>query len=465
MKHYDAIILGSGQAGNPLARYLASRDLKVALVEKGEVGGTCVNVGCTPTKTLVASAKVAYFARRAEDFGVITGPVSIDMEKVMDRTLDIVLRSRTSNEKSFETNPKIDLIRGKAGFMGPREIRVSLNSGGEVKISADRIYINTGGHPTIPPMEGLDQVPYYTSDTIFGIRKVPEHLVLIGAGYISLEFAQIFKRLGSKVTVLSQGSEFLPREDKDISKILLKILRDEGIEILFGISAQKIYQRENGLGIEILKEGKLIEILASELFLGVGRTPNSDLNLPLAGVELDKRGFIKTNEYLETTAPNIYALGDIKGGPAFTHISYDDFRIIRDNFESPHKRSIKDRLTNYTLFTDPELARIGLNELEARELKIEYRLAYLPMTYVARAIEMGETGGMMKVLVDKEGKNILGATILAIEGGEIAATLQVAMEGELQVKDLHNFIFSHPTLMESLNNLFAQTQLPKENFD
>ena len=460
MNHYDAIILGSGQAGNPLARFLASQNLKIALIEKGNVGGTCVNVGCTPTKTLVASAKVAYLARRSHEFGVITGDISIDLNKILERTREIVLSSRNSNERSFESNHHIDLIRGEARFIAKKEILVKLNSGEEQTLSGDKIYINTGCTPSLPHLEGLDSVPYFTSDTIFDIKKLPEHIILIGASYIALEFAQIFRRFGSQVTVISHSSDFLPREDKDISDILLKVLKEEGIQFLFNASSQKVLQEEGKIILELLRDGNRIRLEATDLFVATGRKPNSNLNLEIPGIELDKSGFIKTNEFLETTAPDIYALGDVKGGPQFTHISYDDYRIVRDNILG-QKKSYLGRLTNYTLFTDPELARIGLNEVEAKRLNIEYRVCYLPMNYVARALEMAETHGMMKALVDSKSEKILGATILGIQGGEIASTIQVAMTGGLKVADLHNFVFSHPTMMESLNNLFAQSDLPK----
>lgn len=461
MNHYDAIILGSGQAGNPLARFLASKELKVAIIEKREVGGTCVNVGCTPTKTLVASAKVAYLARRSEDFGVKTGEISINMEKIMERTRNIVLASRSSNERSFESNQNIDLIRGAARFIAKKEILVQLNSGGEQTLSADKIYINTGCTPSIPTIEGLESIHYFTSDTIFDLKKVPEHIILVGSSYIALEFAQIFNRLGSQVTVISHGSDFLPREDKDISDILLKVLKEEGIQFLFNADSKRVSQDGNKIVLELIKDGNLIRIEASDLFIATGRTPNSHLGLEIPGIETDSGGFIKTNEFLETTVEDIYALGDIKGGPQFTHISYDDFRIVRDNIENSVKRGYIGRLTNYTLFTDPELGRIGLNELEAKKLKMEYRVSYLPMNYVARAIEMGETNGIMKALVDKNSERILGAAILGVQGGEIASTLHVAIAGGIGVKDLNDFVFSHPTMLESLNNLFAHTDLPK----
>jgi len=462
MQSYDAIIIGSGQAGNPLARFFASKGMQVAIIEKSQVGGTCVNVGCTPTKTMVASAKVAYLTRRASDFGVMIGPVSMDMEKIRARTQDIVLGSRNSNERSFEANPNIRLIRGEGKFSGPKTITINRKDGVVEEITAPKIYINTGGRPSIPKIEGLESIPYYISDTIFNLDHVPDHLIILGASYISLEFAQIYRRFGSKVTVISHGSDFLPREDEDISNILLKILEEEGIEFLFECETKKVSKLGDKIQLEILHKGNIENVQGSVLFIATGRDPNSNLNLELAGIERDSKGFIKTNEYLETSATDIYALGDVKGGPAFTHISYDDYRVIRENFEAPYTKSITGRLLNYCMFTDPELGRIGLNEMEAKKENKDYLVAHLPMTYVARAIEMGETNGMMKVIIDKSTQKILGATILAIQGGEIASTIQVAMEGGLAVSDLHNFVFAHPTMLESMNNLFAQTNTTSE---
>jgi len=455
MKTYDAIIIGSGQAGNPLARYLSSKGLKIALIEKDQIGGTCVNYGCTPTKTLVSSAKIAHLNRRAGDYGIITSPISIDFKKVMERMREVVLGSRSSNERSFDTNPLIDLFHGEARFIGKNEIRVHLNTGEILDIHSKKIFINSGARPRVPKIEGLENIPYITSNTVFDLNILPDQLIILGGSYIALEFAQIFARLGSKVTVLSQDSVFLPKEDEEFSSLIKTILEEEGIEFKMGALTQKVYSEGGQILAEYEQNDLKGLVKGSHIFLAVGRTPNSDLDLDIPGVEMDKYGSIKTNEFLETNIPGIYALGDIKGGPAFTHISYDDYRIIRDNWENPGSHSTLGRLTNYTLFIDPELGRIGMNEKEAKQKGIAYSVGYLPMQYVARAIEMGETKGMMKVIMDPDKETILGASILGVQGGEVSASIQLAIEGGLKAKDLNNFIFAHPTLLESLNNLFA----------
>ena len=457
MRKYDAILIGSGQASDPLALFLASKGMKIAIIEKDKVGGTCVNYGCTPTKALVATAKIAYQSKIAGSFGVETGEVRINFKKVFQRINEIVSHSRNGNINSFRAHPNIDLIYGEARFLGKKIVGINNDSKESIQISADRIYINTGLRPNIPEINGIGEIPYLTSTNIFSLNTLPEHLIIIGAGYIALEFAQIFLRLGSKVTILNRGSIFLPKEDHEISESLKNILENEGIRLLMEANPTKVEKKEGTLTLEYLQNGKYEAVEGSHLLLAVGRVPNSELNLEMTGIKVDKKGFIEVNEFLETSIQGIYALGDVKGGPAFTHISYDDFRIIRDNFNSTHKRNTGNRLLNYTLFTDPELGRIGINENEAARLGIDYQVVQMPMTHVARAVEMGETKGLMKAILERKSGKILGASILGVGGGELAALVQMAMEGGRKGTDLHNFIFSHPTLAESLNNLFANS--------
>jgi pyruvate/2-oxoglutarate dehydrogenase complex dihydrolipoamide dehydrogenase (E3) component len=457
IKKYDAIVLGSGQGGNPLACDLASTGWKVALVEQVHVGGTCINEGCTPTKTMVASARVAYLARRGADYGVQTGPVTVDMRVVRQRKRDIVTSFRGGFEQRVERNDHIDLLRGEASFTGPKTVAVHLNTGETLTITADTIFINTGARPTEPAMNGLDTIPVLNSTSIMELDSVPDHLLCIGGGYIGLEFGQMFRRFGSKVTVIQRGGHLLAREDDDVADEVAKILREDGIEILLNTSTTSAEKAADGILQLTVQtpEGERV-LTGSHVLLAAGRTPNTDkLNLESAGVKIDKKGFIQVNERLETGVPGIFAIGDVKGGPAFTHISYDDFRILRTNLLEKGNATTKDRIVPYTVFLDPQLGRVGLSETEARAQGRNIQVAKIPMNYVARALEMDEARGFMKAIVDADSQQILGCAILGIEGGEIMAVLQVAMMGKLPYTALRDGVFAHPTLAESLNNLFT----------
>src|SRR5918912_785992 len=456
-QHYDAVVIGAGQGGTPLARALAQDGRKTALVEREHVGGTCVNEGCTPTKTMVASAKVAYFDRRSANYGVQNGPVSVDMLKVRQRKRDIVESFRSGNERRIEETEGLDLLMGEARFTGPKELEVRLNGGETLQLTADDIFINVGARPANPPIEGLDSVPALNSTTIIELDELPEHLLVIGGSYVGLEFAQMFRRFGSEVTVVQRGKQLLSREDSDVAEAVAEIMRDEGIEVLLRAQPQRVEQSDDGrIQLTVQTPEGERTLSGSHLLVAAGRPPNTDtLNLEAAGVETDKRGFVKANERLETNVPGIYAIGDVKGGPAFTHISYDDFRIIRTNLLEGGDASIADRLVPYTVFIDPQLGRIGLSEQEAREQGRDVRVAKMPMSYVARAVEMDETRGFMKAVVDADTDQILGCAVLGIEGGEVMAMMQIAMMGQVPYTTLRDAVFSHPTLAESLNNLFA----------
>lgn len=456
-EHYDAIVIGAGQAGGPLATALGQSGRKTAVIEREHVGGTCVNEGCTPTKTMVASARVAYLARRGADYGVNTGPVTVDMAQVRQRKRAIVESFRNSSQRRIEQTEGVDLLAGEASFTGPNAIAVRLNDGEMRQLTADCLFINAGTHPSNPPIPGLESVPALNSTTIMELDTVPEHLLVLGGGYIGLEFGQMFRRFGSDVTIVQRGNQLLTREDPDVTEAIAAILREDGVTVLLETNAVRLAQHAAG-GIDLTVRDAAGErtLTGSHLLVATGRVPNSDrLNLAAAGIQTDKRGYIQVNERLETSAPGIYALGDIKGGPAFTHISYDDFRIIRTNVIEGGNATITGRLVPYTVFIDPQLGRVGLSETEAREQGYSIRVARMPMSYVSRALEVDEPRGMMKAVVDAETAQILGCAILGLEGGELATLLQVAMMGRVPYTALRDGIFSHPTLAEAFNNLFV----------
>src|SRR5215211_7477660 len=455
-QHYDAVVIGAGQAGVPLATTLAMAGRKTALVEREHVGGTCIIEGCTPTKTMVASAKVAYFDRRSDDYGVNNGQVNVDMVAVRQRKRNIVKSFRSGGERRLH-DAGVDLIVGEAHFTGPKELEANLNSGGTTRLSADNIFINTGARPANPPIEGLDSVPALNSTTIMELDEVPDHLLVLGGSYVGLEFAQMFRRFGSEVTVVQRSGQLMGREDADVAEAVAEIMRQDGIEVLLGTQTQRAAQEEDGkilLTVSTSEGERTLE--GSHLLVAAGRPPNTEkLNLEAAGVETDRRGHIEVNDRLETSADGVWALGDVKGGPAFTHISYDDFRIIRTNLLEGGNATITGRKVPYTVFIDPQLGRAGLSEQEAREQGLNFRVAKIPMSYVSRAIEVDEPRGFMKAVVDADKDLILGCAVLGVEGGEIAAMLQIAMMGEVPYTTLRDTVFAHPTLSESLNTLFA----------
>ena len=456
-QHYDAVVIGSGQGGNPLAGALAGAGRKTAVIEREHVGGTCINEGCTPTKTMIASAKVAYLDRRSADYGVRNGPVNVDMVEVRRRKRAIVDTFRGGSEQRLEDAENLELIRGEARFTGPKELEVRLDRGEAVRISAENVFINVGARPGSVPVDGLDAVPTLDSTKIMELDEVPEHLLVLGGGYVGIEFAQMFRRFGSEITVVQRGPQLLSREDADVAEAVAEILHGDGVEVLLDTEAQGVRQDESG-GIRLTVNEAAGErtLSGSHLLVAAGRPPNTDLlNLEAAGIKTDERGFVEVNERLETNVPGVYALGDAKGGPAFTHISYDDYRVIEANLLNGENATITDRLVPYTVFIDPQLGRVGLSEAEAREQGRDVRVASIPMSYVPRALEMAESRGMMKAVIDGETSEILGCAILGVEGGEIMAMIQIAMMGKLPYTALRDGVFAHPTLAESLNKLFA----------
>jgi pyruvate/2-oxoglutarate dehydrogenase complex dihydrolipoamide dehydrogenase (E3) component len=451
--HYDLIVIGSGQCGNPLADAFHAAGKRVAVVERGAVGGTCVNFGCTPTKTMVASAEVAQLARRAAEFGIDAGPVTANMRAIVERKRGIVAASRGSSEKRF--NNGIDLLRGTASFTGPRSVRVQLNNGGDRELSAAIVVIDAGLSPALPHVNGIDKVDVLDNVSIMELEQLPEHLLVLGGGYVGLEFAQMFRRFGSKVTIIQKGPHLLQHEDADVADAVVAILREDGIEVLLDAQAREASSTASGIELTVEAAGAARVLKGTHLLNATGRSPNTAaLNLAAAGITADAHGFIPVNEKLETAAAGIYAVGDVNGGPAFTHISYDDFRILKANLLDGGHRVTTGRPLPYCVFIDPQLGRIGLSENEARRTGRAYKLAKIQMSSVARAFETGQTRGFMKALVDPDSEEILGAAILSADAGELMSMIEIAMMGKLSYKALQNGIFAHPTFAESLNTLF-----------
>lgn len=452
---YDAIVIGSGQAGTPLAHKLADRGWKVALIEKEYLGGSCINYGCTPTKTMMASARLAHYARRAPGMGVKTGEVSVDLGAVVARKNEIVQGWREGQQEHAENRPTLDLHRGVARFTGRRTVAVN-----GLRLTADHVFINTGTSPRVLDIPGLDEVRYLTNRTILDLTSLPEHLLVVGGSYVGLEFGQMFRRFGSQVTIVEYGDQIARREDEDVAQTLQEALEAEGITFHLGATGRRVAQ--DGQGIEMViehREGASETVRGSHLLLAVGRTPNTEaLNLDAAGIETDDHGYIEVNGYLETSAPGVWALGDVKGGPAFTHISYDDHLIVYDNVVNGRRRSIDGRVVPYALFTDPELGRVGLTERAARKAGYELKVGKIPMSWVARAIERGETAGLMKVVINAEDDRILGAAILGPEGGELVQTLMTLMMADAPWTRFEGATFIHPTLAEGFFTLMDNVE-------
>lgn len=456
MKKYDAIIIGGGQAANPLSQELAKKGWQVALVERKYLGGSCINYGCTPTKKMIASARVAYLARRAPEYGVQTGEVTVDLPKIVKMKDELVQSWRDRLVKRAEQNDHVTLIHGEACFSGPKQISVD-----NQELTAEHIFINTGSYPQIPPIDGLENVPYYTNLNILDLSEIPKHLLVIGGSYIGLEFGQMFRRFGSEVTVIEQSGQIVEHEDEDVSQTLRETLEKEGIKFLINARVKRAEKDGQGairLEVETSQSG-VSQVDGSHLLLAAGRKPNTEeLNLSAVGVETDQRGYIPVNDYLETNVPGIYALGDVKGGPAFTHISYNDYQIVFHNLFHEDKQSIKNRIIPYTLYTDPELGRVGMTEKEARKAGRNIKVGKIPLSYVARATERNETDGLMKVIVDADTDRILGAAILSVDGGELVQTLMVAMMAGAPWTMLKGAVYIHPTLTEGFFSLMDSVQ-------
>ena len=456
--NYDVIVIGTSQGGRFLPMTFAKAGRKVAVIERGHLGGVCVNFGCTPTKTMVASARVAYLARRGAEYGVRTGPVSVDLQAVRKRKQGMVEGARNNFEGGITAvqGLDLDLLRGEAHFIVPKTLGVSLADGETRELTTPLIFIDTGARPKQLAIKGVENVSVLNSTTIMELDAVPEHLLIIGGGYIGLEFGQMFRRFGSQVTIIQHHPRLLMSEDEDVSDEIAKILKDEGITVLTGTTPQQVEPLSgNRIQLTVRTPKGEQQLSGSHLLAAIGRVPNTEaLNLEAAGIRSDKNGYVQVNERLETNVPGVYALGDVKGGPAFTHVSYDDFRILRTNLLDRGSASTQHRLVPHTIFIDPQLGRVGLTEKEARKQGCNIRVAKLPMNAVIRALETGETRGFMKAIVDADTQQILGCAILGLEGGEIMTIIQVAMMGELPYTALKEGIFTHPTLAEGLNTLF-----------
>lgn len=474
---YDVIVVGSGQSGNPVAKAFAKAGQKTAVIERTALGGTCVNVGCTPTKTMIASGRTAYMSRRGKDYGVHVGDgsIEIDMVRVRQRKREIVEQWNSGSVKGLGA-AGVDVIMGDASFLSDKKLKVVLNDGGEKEVTADKVFINVGERPSRPEIPGLDDVEparVLNSTSIMELDNVPQHLVVMGGGYIGLEFGQLFRRLGSDVTVIQRAKQLVPREDPDVAGCLLEILQEDGIAVHLSSTVDSVSSSEDKktpFTVKVKTTNGQTEVSGSHILLATGRVPNTDgLNLAGVGIETTPRGHIVVDEKLQTTVPDIYALGDCHGGAAFTHMSYDDSRIIRTNLlpqiippSTPAmptiKSSISRVLTPYVMYTDPQLGHVGLHARDLANSKREVKTAKMPMSYVARALETAEPRGLMKASVDAKTGEILGFTCLGLEGGEIMSIVQTAMMGNLKWWDLEAAVYAHPTLAESLNNLWAHLE-------
>jgi pyruvate/2-oxoglutarate dehydrogenase complex dihydrolipoamide dehydrogenase (E3) component len=447
MKTYEAIVIGGGQAGLPLANNLADKGWSVAVIEREHLGGSCINYGCTPTKTMISSSRVAQTVREAGEFGILTGPPRVDMEAVLSRKDKIVLDWRQNLLNKIESRPNITLYRGEAHFCGDHTVEVN----GE-ELTSPKIFINTGTRSRVPDIEGIEPIPYLTNKTIIELATLPEHLLVIGGSYVGLEFGQMFLRFGSQVSVIEYSEQIISHEDEDVSATLQQALAAEGMRFYLNCEAQQVANPVDGklvLSVRQRDSGKVEEIIGSHLLIGAGRTPNTEaLDLARAGIQTNEHGYIRTNEYLETNVPGIFALGDVKGGPAFTHISYNDYQILYHNLFHEDKKSIQNRLVPYALYTEPELGRVGMSEKAARASGRPLKIGKIPMDWVARAIESGQTEGLMKVIIDAETDHILGAAVLGPQGGELVQTLMALMLAHAPWTVFYQAMFIHPTLSE-----------------
>ena len=448
--HFDAIVLGAGQAGPPLAVELAHAGQKVALVERKNFGGTCVNTGCIPTKTLLANARVAHMARRAGDYGVSTGSVAVDMKKVKARKDEVSGASRESVEKMLRTTPNCSVYTGHARFVADHTIEIDGRH-----FEADQIFINVGGRAAIPRIDGLESVPYLTNSSIMDVDFLPEHLVIVGGSYVAIEFAQMYRRFGSRVTILQRGPRLVTREDEDVSKAVLDLLVDEQIDVRLDVDDITVRNASPGILVEAAARGGKSAITASHLLLATGRTPNTDdLGLENTSIERDDHGYITVDDTLRTSVAGVWALGDCNGRGAFTHTSYNDYEIIAANLLRGEPRRVSDRIVTYAVFTDPPLARVGMTEADILRANKRALVGRRPMTRVARANERGETRGFLKVLVDAETKLILGACFLGIEADEAIHCVTDVMYARQPYTTITHAMHIHPTVSELIPTVF-----------
>ena len=454
-EQFDAIVIGAGQSGPFLAARLAEAGRKVAVIERAHIGGTCINDGCTPTKTLVASARAAWMSRHAADYGVVLpGPVTVDMKAVKARKDKVVNASIQSLTDWMNGLPTLQYIKGEGRFTSPSEVAV-----GDRRLTAPQIFINTGATATIPDWPGIGNVPYLTNTTMMDLDTLPGHLVIVGSSYIALEFAQMYARFGAKVTVIERGDRPASREDADISQAIRDILQAEGISFMFGTTVEAVSRAGDGVLLSLKSGSRLSSVEGSHLLVAIGRTPNTaDLDLEAAGITPDQHGFIPVDEHLRTAVPGIWAMGDVNGRGAFTHTSYNDFEIVADNLLDGGTRSVANRIPVYGMFIDPPLGRIGISEAEARKTGRKALIATMPMSKVARARERGETQGLMKVLVDPDTKQILGASLLGIYGDEVVQSLLQLMQAGTPYTTMMETVHIHPTVTELLPTLLGKLE-------
>ena len=444
-KNYDAIIIGTGQAGPSLASRLSDAGMAVAVIERHLFGGTCVNTGCTPTKAMVASAYSAYAARRTNDYGVmIDGNVRVDMARIKARKDAIAERSRVGVEQWMRGLPRCDVYTGHARFRTAHEVRVN-----DQTLAADRIFINVGGRAAVPPMPGINEVPFLTNSSMMNLDIVPPHLVIVGGSYVGLEFGQMFRRFGSEVTIIEMGPHLVQREDVDISTAVEEVLTGEGINLRVNARCIRLRGGDDTVTAQVDCTEGSPSIVGTHLLLAVGRQPNTDdLGLDAAGVSRDERGYITVNERLETNVPGIWALGDCNGKGAFTHTSYNDFEIVASNLLDGDRRSVTDRIAAYALYIDPPLGRAGMTEAEARKKGHAVKVGIRPMSRIARAIEKGETNGLMKIVVDERSQEILGAAVFGTGGDEVIHCVLDAMYAKAPYSVLQRAMHIHPTVSE-----------------
>jgi pyruvate/2-oxoglutarate dehydrogenase complex dihydrolipoamide dehydrogenase (E3) component len=450
---YDAIVIGTGQAGPPLAVRLADTGMKVAIIERKRFGGTCVNNGCIPTKTLVASARTAHVARRAGDYGVmIPGSIAVDMKKVKMRKDALVRRSSEGVQKWLKNAQNLTVYEGHARFDDAHRVRV-----GDELLEADKIFINVGGRASIPPLGGIDEVSYLDNSTMMDVDFLPEHLIVIGGSYVGLEFAQMYRRFGSEVTVVERGPRLIHPEDEDISENIKTILEDEGIKIRLGAECIAFEKRGDKVAVQVNCSTGDKTVIGSHALLAVGRVPNTnDLGLEQAGIEVDNRGYIQVDDQLRTNVPGIYALGDCNGRGAFTHTAYNDYEIVAANLLDGDERRVSDRITAYALYIDPPLGRAGMTEAEVRKSGRKALIGRRPMTEVGRAREKGETYGFMKILVDAETKKIIGASLLGIECDEVIHSILDVMYANAPYTVIQRAMHIHPTVTELIPTMLGE---------
>ena len=454
-ERFEILVLGSGAGGKLLAWHMAQSGRRTAVVERRWIGGSCPNVNCMPSKNEIHSAKVASLVRHSAEYGARTGPVEIDMGTVRELKRHMVDRQIAAHLHNYETSGT-ELIMGSGRFVAPRTLEVQLNDGGTRLLVGDRVFINVGTHAAIPGVPGLEAARPLTNIEALELDYLPSHLIVLGGGYVGLELAQAYRRFGSRVTVIEHGPQIMSREDPDVSEALHRILTDEGIQFLVGAEILRVQGRsgkEVALVARVVSGEQTIE--GSDILVAVGRIPNTaDVGLDKAGVELDAHGFVRVNERLETSAPDVWAIGECAGSPQFTHVSEDDFRIVRDNLAGG-TRSTRDRLVPYCMFTDPPLARVGLSEADARRDGVDVRVARLPISRVLRAQTTGETQGFMKALIGGRHDRILGFTMIGAEAGEVVAAVQAAMLAELPYSRLRDAVLAHPTMAEGLGPLLS----------